>query len=38
MKVKVIGPGCARCKATYEIVKKIVEREIWMSSWNTLQT
>jgi len=27
MKVKVIGPGCARCKATYEIVKKIVESE-----------
>lgn len=27
MKVKVIGPGCPRCKATYEIVKKVVEKE-----------
>lgn len=27
MKVKVVGPGCPRCKATYEIVKKVVERE-----------
>jgi small redox-active disulfide protein 2 len=27
MKVKVVGPGCARCKATLELVKKVVERE-----------
>ena len=27
MKVKVLGPGCPRCKATYENVKRVVERE-----------
>jgi small redox-active disulfide protein 2 len=26
MEVKVVGPGCARCKATFELVKKVVER------------
>lgn len=23
----VVGPGCARCKATFELVKKVVEKE-----------
>lgn len=27
MKVKVIGPGCPRCKATFDVVKKVVEKE-----------
>ncbi len=27
MKIKVIGPGCARCKATFDVVKKVVEKE-----------
>ena len=27
MKVKVIGPGCVRCKATFDVVKKVVETE-----------
>jgi len=27
MEVKVVGPGCARCKATFELVKKVVEKE-----------
>jgi len=27
MEVKVVEPGCARCKATLELVKKVVERE-----------
>ncbi|AGK60840.1 small redox-active disulfide protein 2 [Archaeoglobus sulfaticallidus PM70-1] len=27
MKIKVLGPGCPRCKATYEVVKKVVEKE-----------
>ncbi|NHW88353.1 MAG: thioredoxin family protein [Archaeoglobales archaeon] len=27
MDVKVVGPGCARCKTTLELVKKVVERE-----------
>jgi small redox-active disulfide protein 2 len=25
--MEVVGPGCARCKATLELVKKVVERE-----------
>lgn len=24
--IKVLGPGCARCKATFEVVKKAVEQ------------
>lgn len=24
--IKILGPGCARCKATFEIVKKAVEQ------------
>lgn len=27
MKVKIIGPGCPRCKATFDVVKKVVEKE-----------
>jgi small redox-active disulfide protein 2 len=27
LKIKVLGPGCPRCKATYETVKKVVEKE-----------
>ncbi|AAB89009.1 MULTISPECIES: MTH895/ArsE family thioredoxin-like protein [Archaeoglobus] len=27
MKIKVVGPGCARCKATFDVVKKVVEKE-----------
>lgn len=27
LRIKVLGTGCPRCKATYELVKKIVERE-----------
>ncbi|MET1123913.1 MAG: MTH895/ArsE family thioredoxin-like protein [Archaeoglobaceae archaeon] len=27
MNVKVVGPGCPRCKATYDLVKKVVEKE-----------
>ncbi len=24
--IKILGPGCARCKSTYEVVKKAVEQ------------
>ena len=24
MEIKVLGPGCAKCKATYKVVKKVV--------------
>jgi small redox-active disulfide protein 2 len=24
--IKILGPGCARCKATFEVVKQAVER------------
>jgi small redox-active disulfide protein 2 len=24
--IKILGPGCAKCKATFEIVKKAVEQ------------
>jgi small redox-active disulfide protein 2 len=24
--IKILGPGCARCKSTFEIVKKAVEQ------------
>ena len=27
MKIKVVGPGCARCKANFDVVKKVVEKE-----------
>ncbi|ADB57731.1 MTH895/ArsE family thioredoxin-like protein [Archaeoglobus profundus] len=27
MKIKVVGPGCPRCKATYKIVKKVIDKE-----------
>jgi small redox-active disulfide protein 2 len=27
VKIKVVGPGCARCKATFDVVKKVVEKE-----------
>ena len=27
MEIKVVGPGCPRCKATYDNVKKVVEKE-----------
>ena len=25
MKVKVLGPGCAKCKTTYSIVEKVIK-------------
>lgn len=25
MKIEVLGPGCAKCKATYDVVKRVVE-------------
>ncbi|MBS1545508.1 MAG: TM0996/MTH895 family glutaredoxin-like protein [Bacteroidetes bacterium] len=24
--IKILGPGCAKCKATYEVVKKAIEQ------------
>lgn len=24
MEIKVLGPGCAKCKATYRVVEKVV--------------
>ncbi|MDD7273934.1 MAG: thioredoxin family protein [Prevotella sp.] len=26
MEVKVLGPGCAKCKATYNVVEKIIKK------------
>lgn len=26
--IKILGPGCAKCKATFEVVKKAVEQSI----------
>ena len=25
MKVKVLGPGCAKCKSTYAVVEKVIK-------------
>lgn len=27
MLIEILGPGCPKCKKTYEIVKKVVEEE-----------
>jgi len=26
LSIKILGPGCARCKSTFEVVKKAVEQ------------
>lgn len=26
-KIEILGPGCARCKQTYRVIKDVVERE-----------
>ena len=25
MEIKVLGPGCAKCKATYQVIKKVID-------------
>lgn len=50
MEIKVLGPGCAKCKATYKVVEKVVtesmpeaqltkvEDIVEMMSYNILST
>ena len=25
MEIKVLGPGCAKCKATYQVIEKVIQ-------------
>lgn len=30
MEIKVLGPGCAKCKTTYNVIEKVIKEKTWM--------
>lgn len=28
MEIKVLGPGCAKCKTTYNVIEKVIKPQI----------
>ena len=39
MEIKVLGPGCAKCKSTYNVIEKVLkENNMEMMNYNIMTT